>query len=203
MGRATPHCNSLQTTSAALGPKSESHTVFHWSLLWISTCPEQGLSPPTSRTNPGAMKDPCEFPVPSGSYMPMSHLIFKAAAGKEPHEHPSSSQGMLMAKTHQGPPAILQTSAQHLWACFSPKPPAAGSAQINCCCTRELGLPGTRPRHCSVWSTWGPGRQAQALLAAAACSAHLAQGQAEEPLGAARNTSLSQGISGSWGTAIR
>ena len=163
-----PHCNSLQTTSAALGPKSESQTVFHWFPSRISTRPEQGLSPPTSWTNPGATKDPCEFPEPSGSNLPTSHLISKEAVGKEPHNHPSSSQWVLMAQAHQGRPAAPHASSQHLWVCFSPKPPAAGTAQTNCCRPGDPGLPGTSHRHCS---TRGTGRLAKALLAAAACSA--------------------------------
>ena len=160
--RAAPHCNSPQTTSAALGPKSESQTVFHWFPSRISMRPEQGLSPPTSRTNPGAIKVPREFPEPSGSYMPTSHLVCKVATGTEPHDPPSSSQGLLMAQTHQGHPAAPQPSAQHLWPCFSPKPRAAGTAHTNCCHFGDPGLPG------STASTWGPGRLAKALLAAAA-----------------------------------
>ena len=56
MGMAVPHCNSLQTTSAALGPKCQSQTVFHWPPSWVSTRPEHWLCASTSWTNSGKSK---------------------------------------------------------------------------------------------------------------------------------------------------
>ena len=140
-------------------------------------------------------QSPLALPCPP----PTSSLRWPHA---EPHGQPSSSQWVLMAQTGQGPPADPQKPAHHPWAGFSPKPPATGTAQTNCCCPELLGClaPASALQHLEHVS---PGKQAQALRAAAACSAPLGSGQAEEPLGAATKPPVPRGCWGSWGAAVR